>query len=123
MINRTEFCECSLTAGLFQLDKTMVKCTPEIHSEVDGQFKTYFAVNIFDYLQTERDVQLDSTVVQALDRLLDVKLEYDWVSLNWHVNPDLPDKVINKNLSSVIADRVGVMEHIITEGEEEAFQS
>ena len=56
--------ECSLTARSFQFDETLVKCT-EIHSEADGHFKSYFAVNkiIFDYLQVERDVQLDSTVV------------------------------------------------------------
>ena len=125
VVDRKEFCECSLTAGSFQLDETLVKCTPEIESEADGQFKSYFAINkiIFDYLQAERDVQLDSTVVQALGRLLDVKLEYDWTSLNWYVNPDLPDNVINQQPSSVIADLMGVMEHIITEGEEEAYQS
>ena len=61
-------------------------------------------------------MQLDSTVVQALSRLLDVKPEYDWTPLNWYVNPDLPDNVINKEPSSVIADLMGVMEHIITEG-------
>ena len=71
----------------------------------------------------EKDVQLDSTVVQALSRLLDVKPEYDWTPLNWYVNPDLPDTVINKQPSSVIADLMGVMDHIITEGEEEAYQS
>ena len=68
-------------------------------------------------------MQLDSTVVQALSRLLDLKLEYDWTPLNWYVNPDLPDNVINQEPSSVIADLMGVMEHIITEGEEEAYQS
>ena len=62
-------------------------------------------------------------MVQALGRLLDVKPEYDWTSLNWYVNPDLPDNVINQQPSSVIADLMGVMEHIITEGEEEAYQS
>ena len=115
----------SLTAGSFQLDETLVKCTPEINSEADGRFKSYFAINkiIFDYLQAEKDVQLDSTVVQALSRLLDVKPEYDWTPLNWYVNPDLPDTVINKQPSSVIADLMGVMDHIITEGEEEAYQS
>ena len=125
VVDRKEFCECSLTAGSFQLDETLVKCTPEINSEADGHFKSYFAINkiIFDYLQAEKDVQLDSTVVQALSRLLDVKLEYDWIPLNWYVNPDLPDNVINKQPSSVIADLMGVMEHIITEGEEEAYQS
>ena len=39
------------------------------------------------------------------------------------MNPDLPDNVINQQTSSVIADLMGVMEHIITEGEEEAYQS
>ena len=68
-------------------------------------------------------MQLDSTVVQALSRLLNVKPEYDWTPLNWYVNPDLPDTVINKQPSSVIADLMGVMDHIITEGEEEAYQS
>ena len=117
--------ECSLTARSFQLDETLVKCTPEIHSEADGHFKSYFAVNkiIFDYLQVERDVQLDSTVVHALGTLLDVKREYDWTPLNWYVNPDIPDNVINQQPSSVIADLMGVMEHIITEREEEAYQS
>ena len=71
----------------------------------------------------ERDVQLDSTVVQALGRLLDVKPKYDWTPLNWYVNPDHPDNVIKQQPSSVIADLMGVMEHIITEGEEEAYQS
>ena len=125
VVDRKEFCECSLTAGSFQLDETLVKCTPEINSEADGRFKSYFAINkiIFDYLQAKRDVQLDSTVVQALSRLLDVKPEYDWMPLNWYVNPDLPDNVINQQQSSVIADLMGVMEHIITEGEEEAYQS
>ena len=78
---------------------------------------------IFDYLQVERDVQLDSTVVQALGRLPDVKPEYDWTPLNWYVNSDHPDNVIKQQPSSVIADLNCVMEHKLTEGEEEAYQS
>ena len=107
------------------MDETLVKCTPKIHSEADGHFKSYFAVNkiIFDYLQVERDVRLDSTVIQALGRLLDVKSEYDWTPLNWYVNPDHADNVINQQPFSVIADLMRVMEHIITEVEEEAYQS
>ena len=125
VVDRKEFWKCSLTVGSFQLDETLVKCTPEIDLEADRKFKSYFAINkiIFDYLQAERNVQLDSTVVQALGRLLDVKPEYNWTPLNWYVNSDLPDNVINQQLSSVIADLMGVMEHIITEGEEEAYQS
>ena len=98
VVDRKEFCECSLAVGSFQLDETLVKCTPEITSKADEWFQSYFAINkiIFDYLQAEKNVQLDSTVVQALGRLLDVKLEYDWTPLNWYVNHDLPDNVINQ---------------------------
>ena len=39
------------------------------------------------------------------------------------MNHDLPDNVINQQPSSVIADLMGVMEHMITEGQEEAYQS
>ena len=125
VVERKEFCECSLTAGSFQLDETLVKCTPETFNEADGKFDSYFAINkiIFDYLQAERDVQLDRTVVQALSRLLTVKPEYDWTPLNWYVNPDLPDNVINQQPMVVVADLMGVMEHIITEGQEQAYQS
>ena len=125
VVDRKEFCKCSLTVGSFQLDETLVKCTPEITSEADGRFQSYFTINkiIFDYLQAERNVQLDSTVVQALGRLLDVKPECDWTLLNWYVNHNLPDNVINQQPSSVISDLMGVMEHIITEGQEEVYQS
>ena len=37
------------------------------------------------------------------------------------MSPDLPDNVINQQPSLVIANLMGVMEHIITEGEEEAY--
>ena len=30
ILNRTELCECSLTAGTFSLDETLVQCMPEI---------------------------------------------------------------------------------------------
>ena len=40
-----------------------------------------------------------------------------------HKNPDVPDNVIDKQPTPVVANLVSVMEHIISEGEEEAFQS
>ena len=72
--------ECSLTTRSFQLDYYSSEMyTQNSFGKQMVIFKSYFAVNkiIFDYLQVERDVQLDSTVVQALGRLLDVNPEYD----------------------------------------------
>ena len=43
VVDRKEFCKCSLTAGLFQLDETLVKCMPEA-DEADGCFKSYLAI-------------------------------------------------------------------------------
>ena len=45
VVDRKKFCECSLTAGSFQLDETLVKYTPEINSEADSHFTSYFAIN------------------------------------------------------------------------------
>ena len=40
-----------------------------------------------------------------------------WTPYNWYVNPELLDNVINQQPFSVLTDLMGVMEHIITEGE------
>ena len=39
ILNRTELCKCSLTAGTFSLDETLVQCMPEIQSQAGGVFK------------------------------------------------------------------------------------
>ena len=63
--------------------KQWLNALPKYKTKQMVNFKHSFAVNkiIFDYLQAERDVELDSAVVQALGSLLDVKPEYDWVTL------------------------------------------
>ena len=35
VVDCMEFCECSLTAGSFQLDETLVKCSPETIDKAD----------------------------------------------------------------------------------------
>ena len=72
IINRTELCECSLTAGMFSLDETLVQCTPEICKADDGVFTMSYAINkiIFDNLQVSKDVTLEKNVLQALSELL-----------------------------------------------------
>ena len=97
ILNRTELCECSLTAGTFSLDETLVQCTPEIRNAADGIFSMSYAINkiIFDYLQVNKDVTLERDVLQALSELLTVKPQYDWSSVQWHENPQLLSNVIN----------------------------
>ena len=124
ILNRTELCECSLTTGMFSLDETLVQCTPEICNAADGVFSMSYAINkiIFDYLQVNKDVMLEREVLQALSELLSVKPQYDWSSVQWHDNTELPSNVINKKPVGVAADLGAVMDFIVENTEAEAFQ-
>ena len=124
ILNRTELCECSFTAGTFLLDETLVQCMPEIWRQADGVFKMLYAINkmIFDYLQVNNDVKLEGDVLQALSELLLQKPQYDWSSVKWHEGTPLPDNVINKKEKGVIAELEAVMDYIVSKTEKEAFQ-
>ena len=124
ILNRMELCECSLTAGTFSLDETLVQCTLEICSQADGVFKMSYAINkiIFDYLQVNNDVMLEGDVLKALSELLLQKSQYDWSSVKWHEGTLLPDNVINKKFQGVITELAAVMDYIVSDTEKEAFQ-
>ena len=125
ILNRTELCECSLTAGTCSLDETLVKCTPEIWSQADGVFKMLYAINeiIFDYLQVNNDITLEGDVLQALSKLLLQKPQYNWSSVKWPEGTPLPDNVINKKEQGMITELEVVMDYIVSDMEKEAFQN
>ena len=124
ILNQTELCECSLTAGTFSLDETLVQCTPEIREEADGIFQMSYAINkiIFDYLQVNNDVTLEGDVLQALSELLSQKPQYEWSLVKWHEGTPLPKNVINQESEGVITDLQAVMDYIVSDTEKEAFQ-
>ena len=124
ILNGTELCECSLTAGTFSLHETLVQCTPKIRSQADGVFKMSYAINkiIFDYLQVNNDVTLEGDVLQALSELLLQKPQYDWSLVKWHEGTPLLDNVINKKDQGVIVELAVVMDYIVSDTEKEAFQ-
>ena len=124
ILNRTELCKCSLTAGTFSWDETLVQFTPEIRSQANGVFKMSYTINkiIFDYLQVNNDVMLEGNVLQALSELLVQKPQYDWSLVKWHEGTLLPDNVINKKDKGVIAELEAVMDYIVSDTEKEAFQ-
>ena len=124
IINRTELCECSLTAGTFSLDETLVQCTPEIRNAADGIFSMSYAINkiIFDYLQVNKDVTLEREVLQALSELLLYKPQYKWSAVQWHKSERLPNNVFNKEPVGVMAELGAVLDYMIDNIEEEAYQ-
>ena len=124
ILNRTELCECSLTAGTFSLDETLVQCTPEIREEADGIFQMSYAINkiIFDYVQVNNDVTLEGDVLQVLSELLSQKPQYKWSLVKWHEGTPLPKNVINQESEGVITDLQAVMDYIVSDTEKEVFQ-
>ena len=124
ILNRTELCECILTAGTFSLDEILVQCTPKICSQADGVFKMSYAINkiIFDYLQINNNVTLEEDVLQALSELLLQKPQYDWSLVKWYEGTPLLDNVINKKNQGVITELAVVIDYIVSDTEKEAFQ-
>ena len=64
ILNRSELCECSLTAGNYLLSQATCNCggTPEAK---DGFFTTYYAFNwiVLDVLMEKFDIQVDNNTV------------------------------------------------------------
>ena len=60
ILNRSELCECSLTAGNYLLSYTNINCgnTPEAR---DGYFTTYYSFNkiVLDFITEKFDIQVD----------------------------------------------------------------
>ena len=67
ILNRSELCECSLTAGIYLLSQTAFNCgdMPEVK---DGFFITYYAFNriVLEVLMEKFDIQVDDdTITQS----------------------------------------------------------
>ena len=67
ILNRSELCECSLTAGNYLLSQTDTKCR-DMPEARDGYFTTYYAFNkiILDVITVKFDIQVeDRTIMQS----------------------------------------------------------
>ena len=67
ILNRSELCECSLTAGNYLLSQTDTNCR-DMPEARDGYFTTYYAFNeiILDIITVKFNVQVDDrTITQS----------------------------------------------------------
>ena len=68
ILNRSELCECSLTAGNYLLSQTDTNCR-DMSEARDGYFTTYYAFNkiILDAITVKFDIQVDDrTITQSI---------------------------------------------------------
>ena len=83
IINHTELCDCSLSAGFdYQINKAQITC-PEDH-EADEEFKTYFAYNqaVADVLNSTFDLDISQELAEFTKLSEDIPM-YNLPTLNW----------------------------------------
>ena len=84
ILNRSELCECSLTAGNYLLSQATSNCggMPEVK---DGFFTIYYAFNriVLDVLMEKFDVQIDEDTITQLMLLHNDVPGYDLPVINF----------------------------------------
>ena len=93
ILNRSELCECSLTAGNYLLSQTDTNCgdMPEAR---DGYFTTYYAFNkiILDIITVKFDIQVDDNTITQSTLLHDDIPGYNLLTLEFVLPPVDDDK-------------------------------
>ena len=67
ILNRSELCECSLTAGNYLISQTDTNCR-DMPESSDGYFITYYAFNkiILDVITVKFDIQVDNNTIHRV---------------------------------------------------------
>ena len=106
ILNRSELCECSLTAGNYLLSQTDTNCgdMPEAR---DGYFFTYYAFNkiILDIITVKFDIQVDDRTITQSTLLHD-----DIPGYNLLTRCTIPVPVIVLCLSAIFVHNINSFE-------------
>ena len=89
VLNRSELCECSLTAGNYLLSQTASNCG-DMPEAKDGFFTTYYAFNkiVLDVLTKKFNIQVDDDTVTQLALLHSDIPGYDLLALDFVSPPE-----------------------------------
>ena len=93
ILNRSELCKCSLTAGNYLLSQTDANCR-DIPEARDGYFTTYYAFNkiILDVITVKFDIQVDDKTITQSTLLHDDIPGYILLTLEFMLPPVNNDK-------------------------------
>ena len=89
ILNRSELCECSLTAGNYLLSQTASNCGDMTEAK-DGFFTTYYAFNkiVLDMLMEKFSIQVDNDTITQLELLHSDIPGYDLPALDFVSPPE-----------------------------------
>ena len=122
IINRTELCECSLTASAFYIMQTVESCSlNNVFS--DGTFTTYYAFNeiIFDTLAEQYNIYPAEDFQNMMESLQDNILVYKWKPLNLS-SPSNGDNVLQDMKVKYETELDDVLWLMMAETEQEIYK-
>ena len=126
ILNRSELCECSLTAGNYLLSQTDTNCR-DMPEARDGYFTTYYTFNkiILDVITVKFDVQVDDRTITQSTLLHDDIPGYNLLTLEFVLPPvnDDEDLILKEENLEIYAHLENVLVHMIDTQDITIFKS
>ena len=124
ILNRSELCECSLTAGNYLLSYTNINCgnTPEAR---DGYFTTYYSFNkiVLDIIPKKFNIQVDENTKTQAALLHDDIPGYDLPTLDFVQTSKDTVSILEEDNPQIYAHLNNVLVHMIDKQEAAIFKS
>ena len=126
ILNRSELCECSLTAGNYLLSQSDTNCgdMPEAR---DSYFTTYYGFNkiIQDVITVKFDIQVDDNTITQSTLLHDDIPGYNLLTLEFVLPPvdDNKDLILEEENPEIYAHLENVLVHMINAQDIAIFKS
>ena len=126
ILNRSELCECSLTADNYLLSQTDTNCR-DMPEARDGYFMTYYAFNkiILDIITVIFDIQVDDKTITQSTLLHDDIPGCNLLTLEFVLPPvdDNKDLILEEENPEIYAHLENVLVHIINAQDVAIFKS
>ena len=127
ILNRSELCECSLTAGNYLLSYMNINCgnTPEAR---DGYFTTYYSFNkiVLDVITEKFNIQVDENTRNQATLLHDDIPGYDLPTVDFvqtTTDKDEDASILEEDNSQIYAHPDNVLVHMIDNQQTAIFKS
>ena len=126
ILNRSELCDCSLTAGYYLLSQTDTNCG-DMSEARDGYFTTYHAFNkiILDIITVKFDIQVDDNTITQSALLHDNIPGYNLPTLEFMLPPidDDKDTILEEENPEIYVHLENVLVHMIEAQDVTIFKS
>ena len=126
ILNRSELCECSLTAGNYLLSQTDTNCE-DMPEARDGYFTTYYAFNKITLvvITVKFDIQVDEKTITQSTLLHDDTPGYNLPTLEFVLPPldDDKDLILEEENPEIYVHLENILVHMINAQDVAIFKS